>query len=282
MYSVKKIAFSLLMCSFAIVYLVGCQTNKTLTTLNTEESNYEHAISMIQDHQISEAKKILEGLNGYKNSDNLLEYVNALDVMEKDSANYNYGLNYLSKIPNDYTGELYKEISDYRNELTQIKKKNDEIASEQSKQREVEIVNLIKNGSYTKAINECIQCSSFPTLHRYAMALDYEKKGDLNMAIYTLAEIPSDYDGAMANEIHQSQNKYSKEINDLKVIQAEQSKVKPKIGMTAEEVLQSSWGKPDEVNRTVTATVTHEQWVYSDNKYIYLDNGVVTAIQDSQ
>ena len=52
------------------------------------------------------------------------------------------------------------------------------------------------------------------------------------------------------------------------------------IGMNADDVLQSSWGKPERVNKTRTAAGMHEQWVYRNN-YIYLDNGIVTAIQTS-
>ncbi len=54
------------------------------------------------------------------------------------------------------------------------------------------------------------------------------------------------------------------------------------IGMTEERVLQSSWGKPDSVNRTITANVVHEQWVYDSrvSGYLYFDNGILTGIQN--
>ena len=57
------------------------------------------------------------------------------------------------------------------------------------------------------------------------------------------------------------------------------AKVEPEIGMTAQEVRDSTWGSPSEINTTKTKHGTHEQWVYSTKRYIYLDNGVVTAIQ---
>lgn len=57
-------------------------------------------------------------------------------------------------------------------------------------------------------------------------------------------------------------------------------KLSPAIGMTAEEVRNSSWGKPSDINKTTTAYGVHEQWVYSGNRYIYLDDGIVTAIQE--
>jgi uncharacterized Zn finger protein (UPF0148 family) len=54
----------------------------------------------------------------------------------------------------------------------------------------------------------------------------------------------------------------------------------PTIGMTADQVRNSTWGNPESINRTTTAYSTSEQWVYSNNRYIYLDNGIVTTIQD--
>ena len=57
-------------------------------------------------------------------------------------------------------------------------------------------------------------------------------------------------------------------------------KQNPQIGMTANEVKLSSWGNPNSVNKTTTENNIHEQWCYDNYKYIYFDNGVVTAIQE--
>ncbi len=54
----------------------------------------------------------------------------------------------------------------------------------------------------------------------------------------------------------------------------------PQIGMTASEVEKSNWGIPNKINKTTTAYGTDEQWVYGNGKYIYLENGIVTAIQE--
>ena len=53
----------------------------------------------------------------------------------------------------------------------------------------------------------------------------------------------------------------------------------PKIGMTASEVVKTKWGEPSYKNITETKYGVHEQWVYRNKGYIYLDNGVVTGIQ---
>lgn len=54
----------------------------------------------------------------------------------------------------------------------------------------------------------------------------------------------------------------------------------PEIGMTADEVKNSTWGDPTKINKTATKYGVHEQWVYSPGRYIYLDDGIVTSIQD--
>lgn len=56
------------------------------------------------------------------------------------------------------------------------------------------------------------------------------------------------------------------------------------IGMTEQQVLDSMWGKPDQINKTVTAYSTSEQWVYGMNSskmnFLYFDNGILTSIQN--
>lgn len=55
----------------------------------------------------------------------------------------------------------------------------------------------------------------------------------------------------------------------------------PRIGMTKAQVInQTSWGRAYDVHRTTTASGTREQWVYGNRRYLYFDNGVLTAIQD--
>lgn len=51
--------------------------------------------------------------------------------------------------------------------------------------------------------------------------------------------------------------------------------------MTKEDVLQSSWGRPESINTTTTSNGTREQWVYRGlRNYLYFENGVLTAIQN--
>ncbi len=60
---------------------------------------------------------------------------------------------------------------------------------------------------------------------------------------------------------------------------AEKKKHGVTIGMTMQEVLDSSWGKPRSINKTTNANGTHEQWVYGGG-YLYFDGEVLTTIQN--
>lgn len=54
----------------------------------------------------------------------------------------------------------------------------------------------------------------------------------------------------------------------------------PKIGMTREQILyKSNWGEPQDINTTIDAYGTFEQWIYGGSKYLYFKNGMLTSIQ---
>jgi len=57
------------------------------------------------------------------------------------------------------------------------------------------------------------------------------------------------------------------------------SPYEPQIGMTADDIINSTWGKPTDINTTTTEYSTSEQWVYSNYQYLYFDDGILTSIQ---
>lgn len=54
---------------------------------------------------------------------------------------------------------------------------------------------------------------------------------------------------------------------------------RPEIGMTPDEV-REIWGNPIDIYRTETRYGISEQWVFAGYKYVYFEDGFVTAIQD--
>lgn len=67
-------------------------------------------------------------------------------------------------------------------------------------------------------------------------------------------------------------------IEDKKV-KAKLASGKIWVGATARQA-ELSWGRPEEIHRTTTATKTREQWVYGSGNYLYIENGRVVAIQN--
>ena len=71
--------------------------------------------------------------------------------------------------------------------------------------------------------------------------------------------------------------------SDIQTAITEEAKRSPEIGMTADEVKNSTWGEPSDINKTTTKYGVREQWVYrssSKTKYIYFEDGIVTTIQE--
>lgn len=54
----------------------------------------------------------------------------------------------------------------------------------------------------------------------------------------------------------------------------------PYIGMTAQEVLESTWGTPKDINKYTYSWGVREQWCYSGYRYIYFEDGIVTSISE--
>ncbi|GAB6989349.1 hypothetical protein [Paenibacillus pini] len=126
-------------------------------------------------------------------------------------------------------------------------------------------------------------------------SIPQEEQMEFNLLTYSLAA-ESERDGYYLN----SYNRYkellpidgiiNQEEIDYKIaylepkakaIKAEpESKSGVTIGMSKDQVLKSSWGKPKKVYKTTTATGVDEQWVYGSNNYLYFSDGRLTTIQN--
>lgn len=65
-----------------------------------------------------------------------------------------------------------------------------------------------------------------------------------------------------------------------RIYKARKKKEGVSIGMSQQDVLDSSWGRPERVNRTTTVRGVHEQWVYGSGNYLYFESGLLTSIQN--
>jgi len=71
-----------------------------------------------------------------------------------------------------------------------------------------------------------------------------------------------------------------KNIDEERRLAIEKLNSRPSIGMTTSEVENTGWGKPKKINKTTTKYGVSEQWVYSQSRYVYFEDGIVTVIQE--
>ena len=80
--------------------------------------------------------------------------------------------------------------------------------------------------------------------------------------------------------------KEEKEEKEAAEREATRKKIKKqqgvRIGMSKQDVLDSSWGKPTKINKSVYSWGTTEQWVYPNYNYLYFENGKLTSIQTNE
>ncbi|MBU3114337.1 hypothetical protein [Clostridium lacusfryxellense] len=57
-------------------------------------------------------------------------------------------------------------------------------------------------------------------------------------------------------------------------------KKEPYIGMTEKNLLLCLWGRPEDINTTTTTYGVSKQYCYSDYRFVYVKDGIVTTIQD--
>lgn len=223
------------------------------------EKKYDNALTAIQNSIFIYMDSSYIGLN---------KYSYAMKMKEKDVSVY---YDFLYKIPKDYDGILNKEINLNKSEV------------------ESKLVDLIKKKKYEdvlKILGKYTQRDA-ADITFYAVRTIVKIRQDVAYSYRALAEIPDNYKGIMYEEIISYKEKYR---GDLKAYSAELSyrerlrnqpaKPSPQIGMSPEEVNSSSWGSPEDKNRTTTKYGVSEQWVYGDGRYVYFNDGEVTTIQE--
>ncbi len=111
------------------------------------------------------------------------------------------------------------------------------------------------------------------------------KAREFQAAIDTLFACDGIMTDAAALRMLETARQGARRAAEIELARAEAAEKKRKrsagvsIGMSKQDVLDSSWGRPKDINRTTTARGTREQWVY-DGGYLYFEDGVLTSIQN--
>lgn len=106
-----------------------------------------------------------------------------------------------------------------------------------------------------------------------AKAQEEKEETERNLAILKAKE----------EELKRKEEERLQAIENKKLLETEKARKKSegvRIGMTKQDVLDSSWGRPNHINTTTTAFGTREQWVYDGYNYLYFKDGILTTIQN--
>lgn len=160
--------------------------------------------------------------------------------------------------------------------------KEAEISAEQ---RQV-LNELIDNKNYSElaleTVDEREKNPELKAMYYFASAMKSKLDGDVAMVNSYIEDIPEEYREYYSELIKNEKIDYE----DLEIANNEADdktnyeNIPPKIGITREQLKVSSWGLPEDINKTTTEHGVSEQWVYGDGKYVYLDDGIVTSIQE--
>lgn len=103
---------------------------------------------------------------------------------------------------------------------------------------------------------------------------------DRELAIARLEQIAPEEAAGLAKLKAQLESKAKAEAKAIaKARAAEKKKQGVRIGMSQEDVIASSWGRPESINKSIYSFGVHEQWVYGGRNYLYFKNGVLDSIQ---
>lgn len=166
----------------------------------------------------------------------------------------------------------------YDNGVQYIKKENFKDAKDK--------LHFFKDGSYNN--DEKYKDAQVLSIYAEAKYDEYmpgaNYRQQYQLAKDELDKIPNNYDGSFATDIKTFKQKVIHRLETY--AQSDKDAVKERTnkiytGDSDAKVIQL-WGEPKRKNRTVVGNVVREQWIYGDNNYIYIENGVVTGWQDSQ
>ena len=127
---------------------------------------------------------------------------------------------------------------------------------------------------YNKAYNSMLSAT---TIRRDDKEL--QKLKDLYLSEFTKERDLKEAKERKEREQREREQKASEE----KRIREEKARKKKEgvvIGMSKQDVLDSSWGKPQKINRTTTSYGVHEQWVYNGYNYLYFEDDKLVSIQN--
>ena len=213
---------------------------------------YDVAIGQYEIGKYEEAEELFSNFGDYNDSAQYLEYCN---IMLKFQGGYDSSITKTDYLVLDGNNLIKYDTNTYN--TGEISKTENEVY-------------LIKYENQYFLVDDIYKDNLDESLILYALINTDDNTAQGIDVIYPDIDFDELFVKMDENAIKTIEDQYQVQIN----------RVEPSIGMTADEVKESTWGEPIKINKTTTEYGVDEQWVYDDYKYIYLEDGIVTAIQE--
>ncbi|MGS2779879.1 hypothetical protein ACVBAX_21310 [Robertmurraya sp. GLU-23] len=180
-------------------------------------------------------------------------------------------------------GELNDKLQEIALSVKELEKNKQEQVRETSSKSKIEqYLQYMKEGNYSKiSLDSASNLSNFgKNFYHLSIAYDYFYNDSSINYIQGQDSLPEISLNAITEPLPEVQpyiDQLRVEINNKK---QPSKNFGVKIGMTKDEVLNSSWGKPDSINTTTSVYGNSEQWVYGNGNYLYFENEVLVTIQN--
>jgi hypothetical protein len=271
-------------------YILGKSWDKAKEYANTLKSNNPEIATLQSYAEIRiDYINLQNSTEGPKLYEPILAKINKLNT-EKMSDE-------LKKQINDFIDEFQQDRNIYYDNASKVQ---EDTVTNSGQNRAMtsdgwdRIATALDNGDFNTIATETILSvdsdQDAKALYNFARSHIAGQDGDDDTMFYYLGQIPTNYNGRYSELIStqklalKTKEEWDEDYQFYQKIkqskEAEAQKPLPYIGMTRSELENSRWGKPTDINKTTTALGTSEQWVYSDYRYVYLENGIVTAIQE--
>lgn len=278
----KKIAYSVIV--GVIIVILGVAFVYPLIESKQIDNQFALAKEQIESGDKDEGIKIFVSIKD-KKDDDILDYFNTYINELCSKKDFSEAESVMSALILNDVLESNEVLSD--NELTVLKQKID---NEKQKDIYEQAEQLVSNKKYTDAYFKYMQIEKYKdSTEKAAELVENYKEEFYGLAISSFKK-GTEEDLELADNLfiklgyYKDSDAYFKKVRAARIdmidSDIENTILTPAIGMTAEQVEASTWGKPKDINKTTYSWGVKEQWVYSGYRYIYLEDGIVTAIQE--
>lgn len=277
----KKIAYGVIV--GVIIVILGVAFVYPFIESKQIDKQFDLAKEQIESGDKGEGIKIFVSIKDKKDND-ILEYFETYINTLCSKGDFSEAESVIDALILNDVLEHNKVLSD--SELTELKQKIDNEKQEDIYKQAEELVNDKK---YTDAYFKYMQIDKYKgSTEKAAELIENYKEEFYNLAISYVENKDWKQAQSLLEKLGDYKDTHFFLTSAKKIIQSEEIKKEleknqpkePAIGMTAEQVEKSTWGKPKDINKTTFSWGVKEQWVYSGYHYIYLEDGIVTAIQE--